>query len=140
MTTFQLKRSVVAGRGNATADGYSLGLDRSLGQSGLTSVVKVRKLTWRNKAGEYIAWIPDYVDQEGNRHIKRLLAECPRAHRENPERRPRDCTPTLLAPSAAFFRQKLAGCRCPARAVPPNQGDWSDVQEFTCPHVRRRSR
>src|SRR6476660_1407170 len=30
----------------------------------------VRKRKWTNKDGERIAWIADYFDQEGKRHIK----------------------------------------------------------------------
>jgi hypothetical protein len=33
-------------------------------------MAKVRKRTWNNKAGEQTAWIADYFDQEGKRHIK----------------------------------------------------------------------
>jgi integrase len=33
-------------------------------------MAKVRKRTWKNKAGEQTAWIADYFDQEGKRHIK----------------------------------------------------------------------
>src|SRR5262249_22742713 len=30
----------------------------------------VRKRTWRNKDGEQTAWVADYFDQHGKRHIK----------------------------------------------------------------------
>src|SRR5712671_7039740 len=33
-------------------------------------MAKVRKRTWTSKAGEQTAWIADYFDQEGKRHIK----------------------------------------------------------------------
>jgi integrase len=33
-------------------------------------MAKVRKRTWTNKAGEQTAWIADYFDQGGKRHIK----------------------------------------------------------------------
>src|ERR1700758_2611568 len=33
-------------------------------------MAKVRKRTWTNKAGEQTAWIADYRDQAGERHIK----------------------------------------------------------------------
>jgi integrase len=33
-------------------------------------MAKVRKRTWTNKAGEQTAWIADYFDQQGKRHIK----------------------------------------------------------------------
>jgi integrase len=33
-------------------------------------MAKVRKRTWNNKAGEQTAWIADYFDQQGKRHIK----------------------------------------------------------------------
>jgi integrase len=33
-------------------------------------MAKVRKRTWTNKTGEQTAWIADYFDQEGVRHIK----------------------------------------------------------------------
>jgi integrase len=33
-------------------------------------MAKVRKRTWNNKVGEQTAWIADYFDQEGKRHIK----------------------------------------------------------------------
>jgi integrase len=33
-------------------------------------MAKVRKRTWTNKAGEHTAWIADYFDQDGKRHIK----------------------------------------------------------------------
>ena len=33
-------------------------------------MAKVRKRTWTNKAGEQTAWVADYFDQNGKRHIK----------------------------------------------------------------------
>jgi integrase len=33
-------------------------------------MAKVRKRTWNNKKGEQTAWIADYFDQQGKRHIK----------------------------------------------------------------------
>jgi hypothetical protein len=33
-------------------------------------MAKVRKRTWTNKKGEQTAWIADYFDQNGKRHIK----------------------------------------------------------------------
>jgi integrase len=36
----------------------------------VVTVAKVRKRTWTNKDGEQTAWIADYLDQAGKRHIK----------------------------------------------------------------------
>jgi integrase len=33
-------------------------------------MAKVRKRTWTNKAGTQTAWIADYCDAQGKRHIK----------------------------------------------------------------------
>jgi hypothetical protein len=33
-------------------------------------MAKVRKRTWTNKEGKQTAWIADYTDQAGDRHIK----------------------------------------------------------------------
>jgi hypothetical protein len=33
-------------------------------------MAKVRKRTWTRKAGPQTAWIADYFDQAGKRHIK----------------------------------------------------------------------
>jgi integrase len=33
-------------------------------------MAKVRKRVWTNKKGEHTAWVADYFDQEGKRHIK----------------------------------------------------------------------
>jgi hypothetical protein len=33
-------------------------------------MAKVRKPTWQNRKGEQTAWIADYFDQAGKRHIK----------------------------------------------------------------------
>jgi integrase len=38
--------------------------------NGSGSVAKVRKRTWTNKKGEHTAWVADYFDQNGKRHIK----------------------------------------------------------------------
>src|SRR5215472_4479861 len=33
-------------------------------------MASIRKRTWANASGEHVAWIADYFDQTGNRHIK----------------------------------------------------------------------
>jgi integrase len=38
-------------------------------------MAKVRKRTWTNKAGEQTAWIADYRDQAGKRHIETFLTK-----------------------------------------------------------------
>ncbi len=38
-------------------------------------MAKVRKRTWRNSKGEQTAWIADYFDQAGKRHIKTFTRE-----------------------------------------------------------------
>jgi integrase len=38
-------------------------------------MAKVRKRTWSNSKGEQTAWIADYFDQTGNRHIKTFKRE-----------------------------------------------------------------
>jgi integrase len=40
------------------------------GQTRKDVMAKVRKRIWTNKAGKQTAWIADYFDQEGRRHIK----------------------------------------------------------------------
>jgi integrase len=38
-------------------------------------MAKVRKRTWTSKAGEQTAWIADYLDQAGKRHIKTFATQ-----------------------------------------------------------------
>jgi len=37
-------------------------------------MAKIRKRTWTNSKGEQTAWIADYFDQDGKRHIKTLVS------------------------------------------------------------------
>ena len=47
----------------------------------------IRKRVWKNKEGEQEAWIVDYVDQHGDRHIKTFCAKEGRRIVEGPDGR-----------------------------------------------------
>ena len=76
-------------------------------------MAKIRKRTWTNKKGEQEAWIVDYKDQHGERHIEtyktRKLADAARRRIEGEVDKgvhtPAHASPTVAEAGEAWIRQ-----------------------------------